>query len=241
MNMRFGMGGNVVSFSAKANAMNYPAISQVDAYWEGLREGRLMPERAEVDPRGLSGALEFAFLLEHVAPGVARLRVAGRHLSDILGMEVRGMPITAFFDPTSRTKLAEVLDNVVRRPQVAELKLKSPAGIGRPPLEAKLYLAPLQGEENGHPRLLGCLQTKGGIGRTPRRFQIQDTHTRRIVASASDRAPSAGAQGTAVNEFSEPAAGFTSAPVAGGASPRSEEADRPLPQRGHLRLVKSDD
>ncbi len=43
--------------------MSYPAIAQVDAYWEALRNGRLMPERAEVDPRGLECALEYAFIL----------------------------------------------------------------------------------------------------------------------------------------------------------------------------------
>ena len=78
--------------------LSYKAIAQVDAYWEGLRAGRPMPDRAEVDPRGLGDALEFAFLLEHVAPGIGRVRISGMHLRDLLGMEVRGMPLTAVFE-----------------------------------------------------------------------------------------------------------------------------------------------
>jgi len=58
MEMLHEFGGNVVSFVDRAGEMIFPAVNQVDAYWEGLRDGRLMPERAEVDPRGLDSALE---------------------------------------------------------------------------------------------------------------------------------------------------------------------------------------
>ena len=61
-----------------------------------------MPLRSEIDPRGLKGALEYCFVLERIAPGLARLRVAGSHLGDLMGMEVRGMPITAFYDENGR-------------------------------------------------------------------------------------------------------------------------------------------
>ena len=57
-----------------------------------------MPRRAEIDPRGIENALEYAFILERIAPGMARIRLAGIHLSDLMGMEVRGMPLTSFID-----------------------------------------------------------------------------------------------------------------------------------------------
>ncbi|MCP3971155.1 MAG: PAS domain-containing protein [Rhodobacteraceae bacterium] len=179
-----GFEGNVVSFTARAATMSFPAISQVDAYWEGLRDGRLMPERAEVDPRGLESALEFAFMMERVAPGVARIRVAGMHLSDLLGMEVRGMPITAFFEPKSRARVAETIDRVTDGAQVADLRLSSRGGIGRPPLTARIILAPLGNGGTGYPRMLGALQSLGSVGRAPRRFAIDQINMRRIIAAA---------------------------------------------------------
>lgn len=177
-------GDKIVSMFS-AERPSFPAIAEVDAYWEGLRDGRLMPDRAEVDPRGLEGALEFAFILEHIAPGVGRIRVAGMHLSDILGMEVRGMPLTALFAPEARGKLARALEAVVSEPQVADLTLSSGRGIGRPGLNARLYLAPLAAPGQSIPRVLGCLQCIGDIGRTPRRFDIDKVQMRRIVATSA--------------------------------------------------------
>jgi len=134
MTLGRGIFGNVVSIGAQTMKENFPAIAQVDAYWEGLRNGRLMPDRSEVDPRGMKSALEYAMLLEQVVPGVARVRVSGVHLSDLFGMEIRGMPISAFFDAPSREQLTSVVRRLHNRPEVSELKLKSPAGLGRPPM-----------------------------------------------------------------------------------------------------------
>ena len=225
-------GGKVLSFGAQAMAVNYPAISQVDAYWEGLRDGRLMPTRGEIDPRGLENALEFAMMMELVAPGIARIRVAGMHLSDLLGMEVRGMPLTAFIEPASRAKLTETLDRVVNRPQVADIKLSSSGGVGRPSMAARLYLAPLSSYGHGNPRILACLQSKGSIGRVPRRFAIDDVHTRRIVAAAGQASEVKPAPRPLQSqpEFSEPVVAFSPAP----------KQDAKTSERSYLRLVKSD-
>jgi len=179
-----GWSGKVISFGARENQMKFSAISQIDAYWEGLRDGRLMPMRSEIDPRGMEGALENAILMEVVAPGIPRIRVSGMHMTDLLGMEVRGMPLTAFFEPSDRKRLQDVLKDVVETPNVAEVSLSSPGGVGRPPLNARLYLAPLGSDLDKRPRILGALQAQGSIGRTPRRFAIESVHKRRIVASA---------------------------------------------------------
>ncbi len=211
--------------------MSFPAIAQVDAYWEGLRAGRLMPARAEVDPRGLDTALEYAFILDYIGRGVGRLRIAGMHLNDLLGMEVRGMPLTSFFAPEARESVSRVLQDVVTRPQVADLSLVSPRGIGRPGLTARMYLAPLASAEGDAPRILGCLQSRGGPGRTPRRFEIEKQQSRRIVATArpyaSDRVPDPHP------EFAEPTRSFEHA-----GTPADARSSAP---RSHLRLINPDD
>ena len=224
-------GGKILSFGVQNMAMSFSAVAQVDAYWEGLRKGRLMPARAEVDPRGLEQALEYAMMLEVVAPGVARIRVSGNHLSDLMGMEVRGMPLTVFIEPAGRTKMMDVIDRVVQCPQVADIKLSNSGGVGRPAMTARLLLAPLSGNEQGNPRILACLQSKGSIGRVPRRFGINDVHTRRIVASAVETTQIPIPRKPVPNpEFAEAAARFDPAP-----KPTSRRSERP-----YLRLVKSD-
>ena len=61
------------------------ALDLVEAYWTALRGARLVPSRSEVDPRGIEAALDRAFVAERIAPGVARLRLAGAHLADLNG------------------------------------------------------------------------------------------------------------------------------------------------------------
>ena len=95
--------GEVVSLNNYRQASFYNPIAEVEAYWEALRGSRLMPTRAEIDPRGIEQALEYAFIVERIAPGIARLRIAGSHLNELMGMEVRGMPLTAFIASYSST------------------------------------------------------------------------------------------------------------------------------------------
>ena len=63
-------GGNVVPLFTERQKMSFPAIAQMDAYWEALRRGQLIPKRSDVDPRGIEAALEHAFILERIAAGV---------------------------------------------------------------------------------------------------------------------------------------------------------------------------
>ncbi|MDQ7072126.1 MAG: PAS domain-containing protein [Rhodobacterales bacterium] len=169
----------------------FPAITQVEAYWEGLRAGRILPRRSEIDPRGIEGALEYAFILERIAPGIARMRIAGSHLTDLMGMEVRGMPASTFFTPTGRNSFSETLEAVFDSPAIATLDLTAERGIGKPAMEAKMLLLPLKSDLGDVSRVLGCLSTKGEIGRTPRRFDIQGTDMRPLIigSTAPGKAP----------------------------------------------------
>ena len=237
MEMKHDFGGsNVVPLFTERQKMNFPAVSQMDAYWEALRDGRAMPERAEVNPRGLESALEFSFMLEPVAPGVGRFRIAGRHLVDLLGMEVRGMPISAFFEPSARNQINKVLSEVVKSGKVADVELFSDLSIGRPALTGRLYLAPLSNGSGKTERVLGCLQTDGKPGRAPRRFQIDNVHLRRIVVTAATAAKSHLNEKPVAPAFAEPQAIFDHAPIT--KLPRNA---RRLRDGAHLRLVKTDD
>ena len=172
MGVTFQDEANVVSLTRARMDMRFPVITEVHAYWEALRNGRPLPMRSEVDPRGIERALENAFVLERIAPGMARFRLAGMHLNDLMGMEVRGMPITALFEPAGRLRLSEALEQVFAAPSVLDLWLEGERGIGRPALEGRMTILPLLGTK-GEPSLaLGCLATVGTLGRAPRRFTI---------------------------------------------------------------------
>ncbi|MGB3243126.1 MAG: PAS domain-containing protein [Sulfitobacter sp.] len=226
---------NVVSMSDYLPETGYTALTQVEAYWEALRAGRLVPKRSEVDPRGIENALENAFILERIAPGVARIRVAGSHLNDLMGMEVRGMPLTAFIAPTHRRQVADALEEMFQTPARCTLEL-SAAGTAaaRAPLDARLLLLPLKSDLGDVSRALGCLVSKGDIGSAPRRFDVTahryeplipgDTHIPQPSPVPAAKAPI---------HADDRGRGF--------AAPTTAFSGKATKRPPYLRLVKSDD
>ena len=150
-------------------------VQSVRGYWEALREDGGIPRRADVDPRGMASCLEHVFLLERIAPGQARFRLAGMHLTDLMGMDVRGMPLSALFDPTARTRLAQEVEPVFAQPAIVEFGLEAERGLGRKALAGRMVLLPLRGDAREPGLALGCLVTEGAIGRAPRRFVMTRT------------------------------------------------------------------
>ncbi len=147
-------------------------IQAVRGYWEAMRRPGQLPRRDDINPRGMASALEQVFLVEQIAPNHGRLRLAGMALSDLLGMDPRGMPVTALLESVARATLSEALGGLFRGDHLLDIWLEAERGIGRPPLWARMLLLPLIGAEGEPDLALGCLSTKGQIGRPPRRFTI---------------------------------------------------------------------
>lgn len=226
--------------------MRFPTLQNVESYWDSLRGTRQVPDRAEFDPRRIQSALGSSFILERLAPGIARFRLAGSHLNELMGMEVRGMPLTSFFLPESRKRVSSTLEQVFDTPAKAWLSLAGDRGIGKPPLDACLLLLPLRADNGEITRALGCLGTLGPIGRTPRRFDVRSTAITPIQSDGSitvpetapDRwpeksrapVPTANEPLKEVSGFAEPLRGFRPSPH------RPPRTDKP-----RLYLVKTDE
>lgn len=164
--------GEVVRLMEHSPASSDKLIRDMRTYWNSIRKGRAVPARSDVDPREIARLLDYAFILERIAPGAARMRLAGRHLIDLMGMEVRGMPICAFLNGPSRGRFSDVLETVFKAPQIAELTLHSKSGYARPELDAKMLLLPLRSDFGDVTRAFGCLVAEGDHGIAPRRFDM---------------------------------------------------------------------
>ncbi|WP_299281863.1 PAS domain-containing protein [uncultured Tateyamaria sp.] len=223
----------IVAMTEFRAEVGYSAISQVEAYWEGLRGARLMPKRSEIDPRGIETALEYTFVLERIAPGMARIRIAGSHLSDLMGMEVRGMPLTSLITPPCRRQINDVIEDVCQRPAVCELRMNAETSATKPHLDARMLLLPLKSDLGDVSRVLGCMIAQGEVGHTPRRFDVVGAKIRPISAPSTVPAPPKSAPQTAqqragyVDGLAESAAAFKS--------------HTPRPDVPYLRVVKNDD
>ncbi|MCX7565495.1 PAS domain-containing protein [Sulfitobacter sp. F26169L] len=208
----------------------YVPLSLVEAYWDALRAGREMPKRAEIDPRGIESALEFAFILERVAPGVARMRIAGSHLNDIMGMEARGMPLTAFFEQHGRTRIASLLEEVFQTPATAEVRMQATGGLELSKLEARMVLLPLKSDLGDVSRILGCLVSQGDLGDASRRFEIRDVKLRPLGMEPIPH-PALNQQ-PRTEGFADPQAAFTRP------EPQTTASRKRRPP--YLRLIKTD-
>jgi hypothetical protein len=206
-------------------------LAQVRGYWEGLRIGSEIPSRAEIDPRGIEGALLNAFILERVGKGIARFRIAGTELTEILGLDPRGMPFSACFTPEGRTLLAPALEQVFQGPARLEMELSGEEGFGRPKLAAQVLLLPLRTHHGDVGYALGCLVVQGQIGRLPRRFT---TTARKLVPLGP--IPLEKADFLRATLDHAPQARPLQAGFAEGSTPFRPA--RAAPGRAHLKLVK---
>lgn len=215
----------VISLNAYRNGRNEPRpVAQVEAYWHALYSCGGIPERADIDPRGIDSALPHAFVVERVAQGVVRLRVAGRALCDLMGMELRGMPLGALFAPSCREDLDALMPTIFDRPALCHLELSAKGRLVQRAMRARMIMLPLRGHTGAITHALGAIemvQHTGQSMKTPRRFDQMTTRLRSV--SAQKASPLQSAHADIRRGFSDPASQFG-----------------PSPSKRHLRLVDNE-
>jgi hypothetical protein len=221
----------------------YAVLHHVRAYWDGLRGTDLVPRRTLIEPHGLHDALAHVFLIERIAPGLARFRLAGTHMTNLMGMEVRGMPLSAILAPASRDGARALVEAVFAGPSIVELALESDRGLARPAVQGRMILLPVSGDDDVCDRALGCLVTEGDIGRGPRRFAITRQRTEMVLPPPRARLPEPAPRPAFAEDaraFSPPAPAPV-APAPGGQAP-IPLGQPPRPPRGkpQLRIVRND-
>lgn len=199
-----------------------PELAQLRAYWEALREAGALPARSRINPRGIAGVLDKVVLIERVAPGIARLRIAGMAIRDLADCEVVGMPLSALFEPGARGTLADAVEALFSLPCTIELEVAAERSLGRPALSGRMLLLPLQGFGGVVDMAIGALVMTAGTARAPRRLTV--TRVQREALVLGEPAP----RPPRLTELAEDAPRYAPRP-----NPRPAE-------RPYLRLVKTD-
>lgn len=152
----------------------HPAFAQLERHWQSLRQGMSVPRRFDINTTAIETALPWTFVLHRVAPGVARIRVAGQKIHDVMRMDPRGMPLSALLDADDRSTLAVHLEEVFSEPALVQLPLHRPAAILRPEVNGALLLMPLLDEHGEVTRAFGALVTDRVLGQR-RRLQLDSS------------------------------------------------------------------
>lgn len=215
---------NILEIKSAAAAKRGHELSAFIDYWQNMRRGQDVPLRTEIDPRGFESLLSNSFIAEKVTPGLARMRVAGAELSKLLGMEIRGMPISSLIDADDQTRLSDAIVELFERPAIVQVELISRDRFDTKPLQGTMVILPLRSDLGDISRALGCLVTSGEIGEGPRRFKIRDIQLRKIDIPQNSKAL----------QFSEAQALLTQ-------PGKSNDGDRRLyrSERPYLKLVHS--
>ncbi|QDY69063.1 PAS domain-containing protein [Qingshengfaniella alkalisoli] len=165
---------NLFAFGSHRLMTPHHPAQELEHYWEELRGNATVPKRADIDPRRIADALEYAFIIERIAADVARFRVAGAHLTVLMGTEVRGIPLSTFFPPDERFAVSDILEHLFDRPAKCRMMLEPESRFfGGSAVSGEMILLPLQSDCGEISRAFGCLTTCGDINRTPCRFKIR--------------------------------------------------------------------
>ncbi len=163
---------NVISLTRFRRDVPARPIRQVEGYWSALRTDGQLPKRIDVSPQGLETVLDYVFVLERIASGMARFRIAGSHVTALAGMEVRGMPISALFRLPARPGLTTALESCLGLPAAVEAPLTArPAGFGRA-LNGSMLFLPMTGPDGAVDRVLGALVIEGAPRAAAYRFGL---------------------------------------------------------------------
>ncbi len=178
--------GKVVSLNRFRNGTHLSPLRQAEAYWTALRSEQAaaggVPLRSQIDPRGLENLLGRAFVLQSVAPGVARFRLSGHHVNAVFGTELRGMPVSALFEGDSRSRVGAALEHMLDSPAIAEFAMHCSSCLGLARLDARMLLLPLRDDTGSVNRALGIIVTDGvPAGGRPRRFELDDVDLRPVL------------------------------------------------------------
>lgn len=160
--------------------LDHAHLRSLEAYWTTLRHARRVPARSDLNPALIDQALPYSFILQKVAPGVARFRVAGQQIHKLLKMDARGMPLTSLFHQDARDAIKDSLERAFQTPAIVGLPLISQGGLLRPTMHGAMLLLPMQDAQGETNRILGAMVFDEVIMPKPRRFAIDPQQTMRL-------------------------------------------------------------
>ncbi|WP_371153339.1 PAS domain-containing protein [Jannaschia sp. 2305UL9-9] len=147
-----------------------PMLEEAWRYWSSLRSGRNLPRREALDPRAMSLTLGHSMILDRVRPGTVRIRLGGRVMNSLMGMEVRGLPIRAIFDVAQRARAIDLVEQVFEAPATLELDLISRTDSAI--THARMLILPLQDASGAVSKALTCIALEAFDPEPPHRFTI---------------------------------------------------------------------
>jgi hypothetical protein len=149
--------------------MKHAASRELYAYWQEKRGKRPAPERADIEPGAIRGALSDAFILALDRAGGHPVRLAGTRVCALFGREIKGEPFLDFWTAGSRPIMEGLLSILTDEctGTVAGVTAQNADG---EPIDLELLLLPLGTRRPIFARTIGILaplKVPPWLGATP--------------------------------------------------------------------------
>ncbi|NVO27876.1 PAS domain-containing protein [Donghicola sp. C2-DW-16] len=171
--------GVVLSLADFIKGVPPSALREVGDHWQSLRRCGGLPKRTDLDPKAMAPHLDKVFLVERIGTGHVRFRLCGSMLCDVLGMDLRGMPLSALFEPAYREQLGTLIEECFQRPAILHLNLSAGWEASG---SYRMSLWPMLSDLGDASRALGCLVAENGSGPT-KRFRLDYASTDALYAA----------------------------------------------------------
>lgn len=155
--MRKGFLGSLERARPKGNgSAHFPAVAEVEAYWQALRDQCHIPHRQDLDPRGIKHSLSKAFILDCNNSGRPSFRIVGSDIGDLMKADLNGLPLTELVAPQKRRMTNGIVQDVIRLPAQAHLDFVGIEETGTS-FHLRMVLLPMKDSSGQCSQVLGCL------------------------------------------------------------------------------------
>jgi len=159
----------------------FARLAAIEDHWHAAKPLRDLPLKRDVGVEYMGAARDYVFLASLIAPGMVKLRAAGAQVEAAMGMDPRGMPLSALFDAESRTRLFDAIDRMARTPAICDLPIQADRGFLRRPVAGRLVLLPMRDDDGAITRVLGGLAFDTPVlGRAGSQLRIPAQETFRL-------------------------------------------------------------
>lgn len=126
------------------------------AYWNTLRGSRSAPDRRDIDPTKIRGALTNTFILELNDSQEFDFRLAGSHLCSAYARELKGRSFTRLWHPRDRDAMETLVRAVTEDHAVALITFQGTTAINTR-MSIETILLPVRHNGSTQTRMLGAM------------------------------------------------------------------------------------
>ena len=134
--------------------MRHATSRELFAYWNRIRGSEPAPRRSDIEPGDIRRVLPDTFILEVIAPGNQRVRLAGTRMCALYGREIKGGNFLDLWSDEDRASIAGAAERVAEEGAGVVIEVELVSARDRT-VGCEFLLLPLRHGPASHDRILG--------------------------------------------------------------------------------------